>query len=169
MAFYERAQEEMQPLMAAALESPRDLRRRIEAVIEVKLRYFARDRALLRALTSHIDPADPLSPFSLETKAIRARDIEMFGKAIGGARQKTHPDLAGHMPGLLWLYQMGLILYWTFDGSRGQHRTRILFEKSLSVVVTLMRFSGFPPLKPARRLIRELLEAASFDASSPDG
>jgi hypothetical protein len=110
-----------------------------------------------------------LSPFSLETKAIRARDIEMFGKAIGGARQKTHPDLAGHMPGLLWLYQMGLILYWTCDGSQDQHRTRILFEKSLSVVVTLMRFSGSPPLKPARRLIRELLEAASFDASSPDG
>lgn len=164
MAFYGKAQEEMQPLVLRALTSSRDLGKRLEACIGVKLRYFERDRALLRALTGHIDPADPLSPFSRETAAIRENDIRLIRTALQGARQRIHPDLAEQLPTLVWLYQMGLFLYWICDPSPRQQRTNVLLKKTMGVIVTLIQISGLPVLKPVRKMVRELLEAASFDS-----
>ncbi|MGA9814969.1 MAG: hypothetical protein WBQ64_19465 [Terriglobales bacterium] len=65
---------------------------------------------------------------------------------------------ADHLPRLLWLYQMGLLLFWVYDRSPQQKRTMQLFEKSLSIVVNLIRLSTFPLLRPARRLAIELLD-----------
>src|SRR5215471_19554926 len=70
LAFYDQAQKEMEPLIKEALASSRDLRQRLQALIEVKLQYFEGSRPFLGALASRTDPAHPLSPFSNETKAI---------------------------------------------------------------------------------------------------
>jgi AcrR family transcriptional regulator len=160
MAFYERAQRGMQPELERVLERPRDLGKRLQAVIEVKFRWFAPDRELLGALSAHIDPRHPLSPFSEETRAIRERDIAFFDQALDGSRERAHADLRAHLPRVLWLYQMGLLLFWVYDHSAGQKRTRLLFDKSLGVVVNLIRFSSMAPLRPVRRLVRELMEIA---------
>ena len=37
-------------------------------------------------------------------------------------------DMVAHMPKILWLYQMGLILFWIYDRSEGQARTMRLLE-----------------------------------------
>src|SRR5579863_9251417 len=50
MAFYQRACEEMQPKIAAALEGLDGLEARLRELIRVKLEYFAPDRGVLRAL-----------------------------------------------------------------------------------------------------------------------
>ena len=36
--------------------------------------------------------------------------------------------MVAHMPKILWLYQMGLILFWIYDRSEGQARTMRLLE-----------------------------------------
>src|SRR6266404_3481041 len=71
LAFYDRAQREMEPLVERALAGARDFEERLRALIAVKLEYFAPDRALLGALAGHADPEHPLSPFSSQTSAIR--------------------------------------------------------------------------------------------------
>src|ERR1041385_6602141 len=60
LAFYQQAQEEMEPLLEQALQAHRDLKERLAALLEVKLRYFEPNRRLLGALTVHTDPEQPL-------------------------------------------------------------------------------------------------------------
>ena len=59
------------------------------------------------------------------------------------------------------MYQMGLILFWIYDRSQGQKRTRALVDQSVGVVVGLIKLSGFPLLRPVRRRVVTLLETVS--------
>src|SRR5438132_562332 len=59
---------------------------------------------------------------------------------------------------LCWLYQMGLILFWLYDRSENQQRTQKLMEKSLGLLVTLLRLSGLPLMKPVRKTALEMVE-----------
>jgi hypothetical protein len=69
-------------------------------------------------------------------------------------------DLYVYLPRALWLYQMGLILFWVYDSSPKQERTMKLFDKSLDIVVALIKLSSLPPLRPIRKLATGLLEIA---------
>src|SRR5436309_1554403 len=128
MAFYERTQQQLKPLLTEALGA-KTLERRLSALLEIKFTFFQPNRSLLGALSRHIDPRHPLSPFSDETRPIRDRDIEVFAEALEGSNVGVPPDLKPHLPRLLWLYQMGLFLFWVYDPSPEQVRTRRLVEK----------------------------------------
>jgi AcrR family transcriptional regulator len=158
MGFYERAQTDLAQLLDAALTSGKGLEARLHAVISTKLEYFAANRKLLGALSSHIDPHHPLSPFSKETRAIRERDIDFLAQAIEGSKVRIPEDLRAHLPQLLWLYQMGLMLFWVYDSSPRQNRTELLIDKTLSIVVRLIKFSGLPLMRPLRKVLTDLLE-----------
>lgn len=158
MAFYERAQRELDPLLEDALSKTQGLEERLRAVVDVKFNYFAPNRKLMGALSAHIDPQHPLSPFSEETRAIRERDIAFLSAAVEGAKVRIPDDLKMHLPRVLWLYQMGLLLFWVYDSSPAQTRTRQLFEKSLSIVVNLIKFSILPLMRPVRKLATDLFE-----------
>ena len=158
LAFYERASNQTAPLLEAALAAGTDLRERLQRVIEVKLRYFAPSRTLLAALAARVDPGHPLSPFGRETANIRERDIAIFERVISGSRQKVAKDLDGTLPGVLWMYQMALILFWIHDRSAGQKRTALLIEKSVAIVVGLIRLSSLPLMRPLRKQILDLCE-----------
>ena len=158
LAFYDQAQKDMQPELEAALEATRDLRERIRRIIEVKLEYFAPSRRLLGALSGHTNPEHPLSPFSAQTQAIREADIRFLERALEGSRVTVAADLHEYLPRLLWMYQMGVILFWINDASPGQRKTRALLEKSLDVVVRLIKFAGLPLTRPLRRMVIELVD-----------
>jgi AcrR family transcriptional regulator len=160
MGFYERAQEQLAPLIDQSLADAEGLRDRLRAVIRVKLEYFAADRKLMGALSAHIDPHHPLSPFSEETRSIRDQDIGFFSRAVEGGKVRVPKDLKVHLPRVLWLYQMGLILFWVYDSSPKQVRSMKLFDKSLAIVVALIKLSSFPLLRSVRKLATGLLEIA---------
>jgi hypothetical protein len=56
----------------------------------------------------------------------READIEIFAEAVLGSRLHIADDLKEALPRLLWMYQMGLILYWIYDRSEGQRRSALL-------------------------------------------
>ncbi len=161
LAFYDRSQKELEPLLEQALAATRDFEGRLRALIEVKLAYFEPDRGLLRALAAHTDPEHPLSPFSVQTREIRDRDVNFFARVLGESRIKLPPDLGPLLPRILWLYQMGLILFWIYDRSPGQERTRALAGRSAAMVFRLVRLAGFPLLRPARKAVVELVTIVS--------
>jgi len=160
MGFYERAQAHLAPLLDQSLANAKGLHDRLHAIIQLKLEYFAADRKLMGALSAHIDPHHPLSPFSKETRSIRDQDIGFFSRAVEGGKVRVPEDLNVHLPRVLWLYQMGLILFWVYDSSPKQERTMELFDKSLAIVVALIKLSSFPLLRPIRKLATSLLEIA---------
>jgi hypothetical protein len=66
--------------------------------------------------------------------------------------------MAAHLPKILWMYQMGLILFWIYDRSEGQARTAKLLDASVRMVGVLIRLGSLPLMKPARKTVLELVE-----------
>lgn len=162
LGFYDQSQQELAPLLDEALSQAKDLRTRLRNVMEVKLAYFAPNRNLLGALAAHTNPRHPLSPFSEATKAIREKDIAVFHQVLKGSKVSTPTDLEPYLPRLLWLYQMGILLFWIFDESEAQSKTSLLIDRSTSLVAKLVEIAGFPLLRPLRRGVLDLLSVV-FD------
>lgn len=159
LAFYEHMQESGHQTTLDAIAAHRKLRDRIRVVLEKRFDLLAPNLKFLGALFKHSpDTDDPLSPFSKETLPIREKAIGLFQIAIEDSDAKVPSDLISHLPRLLWLYQLGLILFWIYDRSEGKKHTTTLTEKSLSLVVNLLRISGLPLMRPVRRTILELLD-----------
>jgi AcrR family transcriptional regulator len=160
LAFYEEMQELRQHELEMVVSKNKTLKARLQAMFEVCFRQFQPNRRFLGALVRHApDPDDALSPFSKETRAIREKAISNFGRALEGSDFKVPPDLRTYLPTLLWIYQMSLILFWIHDRSPEQQRTQQLTEKSLSLVLNLLKISGLPLMGRIRKVIIELMEA----------
>ncbi len=168
-AFYERAHRELAPLAEEALTHAKGLEERLRAVMNVKFEYFAPNRGLMAALSAHIDPQNPLSPFSSEMRVIRDQDVGLFARTLEGSKVRVSEDLKPHLPRLLWLYHMGLLLFWVYDRSPKQKRTMHLFEKSASIVANLIKLSGFPLLRPVRKVATDLLDTIYGDEAALGG
>jgi AcrR family transcriptional regulator len=158
MAFYERSQSEMRPRIEALLDESKTLEARLRSIISTKFEVFEPNRKLLGALSAHADPEHPLSPFSEETRAIREQDVSFFVRAAGESGVKVPSNIKPYLPRLLWMYQMGLILFWVYDRSEGQQRTMILYDKTLKMLLVTLKLAGMPLLRPLHRLAAELLE-----------
>jgi AcrR family transcriptional regulator len=158
MAFYERSQAEMLPRIEQQMGRSKNLDHLLDAIISTKFEVFAPNRKLLGALSAHADPEHPLSPFSKETASIRDEDVARFERAVEIAGVKLPSNLTPYLPRLLWMYQMGLILFWVYDKSAGQRRTKILYEKTLKMVMIGIKLAANPFLRPLHKLAAELLE-----------
>ena len=162
LAFYREMQETSTPLVGGALTDKKKLKERIRAVLDQRLKLLAPNRKFCAALFRHApDGADPLSPFSEDSRLIREAAIEQMRVALEGGDVKIPADLRPQLPFLLWLYQMALIMFWLYDRSPDQQRTQRLMEKSLGLLVSLLRISSLPLMKPLRKTALELVEAAS--------
>ena len=56
---------------------------------------------------------------------------------------------------------MGIILFWIYDRSARQTRTRILLAKSSDLIAKAIKLSRFRVLKPFRDAVLGLLESVS--------
>ena len=117
-------------------------------------------RALLR---NGADPAHPLSPFSEQTKGIRAGDIAWFERILVDCDVRIPRDLEPRLPGLLWFLQMGVIFFWVVDGSPGQAKSQRLLNLAAKAVTTLIRVSALPFLRPVRKTALELIDLVASD------
>lgn len=158
LAFYARAQAEMSAGIAESLDRATTLETRLRAVIERKFDYFRPNRRLLGALSAHADPEHPLSPFGQQTRAIREEDVALFERAVTESGVKLPDTVRPYLARLLWMYQMGLILFWVYDNSAGQKRTGLLYEKTLRMLLVTLKIARLPLLRPLHRLAGELLQ-----------
>jgi len=162
MAFYLRTAEEARTLMPELIARSTDLRKRLRAVIDLKLSQFAEHRRLLIALVRiGIDPKHPLSPFGKETEGLREESVDAFGDALERSSVKIPKELRRDLPRLLWLYEMGIILFWIFDESPGQKKTQKLLDGTLDLIVSLIRLSSLPLIGPLRRRLLNTLRAVT--------
>jgi hypothetical protein len=56
---------------------------------------------------------------------------------------------------------MVLIMFWLYDHSPYQERTQRLLDKSLTLLVNLLRISSLPLMKPMRKAVLDLVETTS--------
>jgi len=162
LAFYHEMQQSNHQELLELMEKSKKLKERLRTIIEKRLELLLPNRRFCDALFRHApDSADPLSPFSEETRSIRENAIRHMQIAVEGSNTKVPPDLKRHLPYILWLYQMAIILFWLYDRTPGQQRTQKLIDKSLGLVVSLIRISGLPLMRPMRKTVLELVETVT--------
>ena len=157
--FYRRSCAEMQPKIEMALENEDGLEGRLRELIRVKLAHFEPNRGVLRALLRNgADPKHPLSPFSPQTQEIRDIDLAWFRRILVDCGMRIPRDLEPHLPGVLWLFQMGVIFFWVIDESADQVRSARFLEVASKSVAALIRISGLPLMRPLRKTALQLIE-----------
>lgn len=165
LAFYRDMQEASNPVIVETLAGRKKLKDRIRCVLDQRLKLLEPNRKFCAALFRHApDGSDPLSPFSDETRLIRDAAIEHMRIALEGSDAKIPPDLSPRLPYLLWLYQMALIMFWLYDRSPNQERTQRLLDKSLGLLINLLRLSSLPLTRPLRKAVLELVETTRAQA-----
>lgn len=100
------------------------------------------------------NPASPLSPLSPESAPARDAAIGLLREVVEGSTAKMDPVLRPELPELLWLYQMGLVLYWVHDGSPDCTRTRALLDSTAPLI---SRAVGLSRLRVLRPLIQDAI------------
>ncbi len=104
------------------------------------------------------DPESPLSPFSEESSAARTASIELMREVVEGSDVKLDPELRAQLPELLWLFQMGVVLFWVHDRSAGEKRSKMLVERSVPLLARLAALSRLRVFRPVSREIVDLIQ-----------
>lgn len=93
------------------------------------------------------EPASPLSPFSSESTPTREAAIALHHQVIDGSDLKLTKGLRAELPQLLWLAQMGVVLFWVHDSSDGQQRTRQLVRQVVPILDRALRLTRLPVVR----------------------
>ena len=66
---------------------------------------------------------------------------------VEGSDIKLPPDLRTELPELLWLLQMGIVLFWVHDDSKDLRRTHLLITSTIPLVDRLLRLTRIPGVR----------------------
>lgn len=160
-AYYEYVQREHQARARDAFARGKTLRDRLRAALHTKIDIMQEDRRLLRALFRYGgDPDHPLSWFGPSTREQRQLSVDVFAEAL--APERLPADVRDAAPTLLWTLHMGILLYFLYDASTGERRTRKLIDAAVDFVVDVKRVATSPLLRPMRKRVMTILRAAGL-------
>lgn len=174
--FYDRIAADHRAAVTPLLEREQGLAARLHGVIDTWLDLAAPyHRFAAQFFKNAADPHSPLSPFSPQSRRARETVLGIHEELVAGSDTKADPELAELLPQLLWLYQMGIVLYWVHDPSAGCARTRRLTERTAPLVARAVALSRYRVLRPLVREVRDLLaeflfrrQPKSRSSSSPE-
>jgi len=153
MAYYDRVQGEHRRVVEKRVLAVPGLRDRLAQLFHTKLDIVKDDRRLLGALFRYTgNPQHPLSFLGEGTKTIREDCISLFAEAL--EREELPDDLRVMMPKAIWALHMGVLLYFLYDTSDGQTRTRRLVDGSMDLTVSLLKLVKLPLLAPVLGPVR---------------
>jgi AcrR family transcriptional regulator len=146
--YYERIGIDHAAVVNRVLAGERDLERRIVLVVDTWLELIQPYRAFAGQFFKHAaEPTSPLSPFSTESTAARESSIALWREVVAGSDAKIAKGIADELPELLWLYFMGLVLFWVHDPSDDNVRTRVLAARTAPLVVRAIGLARVPVIK----------------------
>lgn len=158
MAFYERIAFDARSRNEELMGKSRDFKKRITAVLDYKHSQLFPYRSLVSILARQAAQLNhPLSPFSRETQHLRNDAIGLIEDAIDGSTLKVSKSLRPHLAKILWLYQMGIILFWANDTSTNQTKTKELVSLSLDLISRLLQMTSLPLMKPMNSAVVKIL------------
>ena len=162
-AFYHLTHEEHLEASVPRLEKERTLKARLLVVMRLKietLQPYHQFAGVLFKTAAH--PESPLNPFADASDPVRQASIQLFENVVDGSNARIPKDLRAELPYLLWVYHMGVILFWIHDPSSNQRRTYRLIEQTVDLLDRLISLAGNPLMramrKKALRLVSELKE-----------
>ena len=156
---YEQLEAEQMAAGEPVLAREKSFKSRLAGAIVAELTVLEPYHRLCVTLFKHAaDPASPLSPFGPASESIRNRVIASYARLIEGSQDTIPEDLKGHLPQLLWLFKMGVVLFWIHDRSFGRSRTHHLVSRSVDMIATLVSLMSMPILLPVRKKLLSLIQ-----------
>jgi AcrR family transcriptional regulator len=157
---YLRVQADHRARVTPGLESTTDIAERLELALLNGLDALSpyHDSAP-GFLTAAISPTSAVSPFGQDAAAPRALAMSVFQDVVDGSSNTISAELRRQLPELLWLGYMGLALFWVYDTSPDQQKTKRLARGVAKLFGTILPLARLPfargPLNQLFELIRE--------------
>ena len=168
-AFYQRLHDEHLAVALPALEKKDSLKARLLTVMRLRIdvmKPYHQFAGVLFKTAAH--PESPLNPFSDESDPVRQQSMDLFARVVEGAKAHIPKDLKAELPYLLWVYQMGIVLFWIHDRSPHHRRTYRLIDHTVELLDKLIHLASNPLLRPLRkqalRLVDEIRAALPEEA-----
>ena len=159
LAYYDRISVEHERRVRAALRGAQSLRERLRVLLHTKLDIVQADRPLMGALLRFAgQPGHPLSFFGQDTRPMRLRNVALFAEALRVA--KVPDDSRVLAPMSLWSMEMGILLFFLYDQSPHQQRTRKLVDGAVELYVAALKLVGLAIFGTVRRKVLTLLDDA---------
>jgi AcrR family transcriptional regulator len=163
--FYGRLQAEhraaAEPVLRWESEFGPRLRGVLHAWVDVAAPYHAFAAKFFKVAA---EPSSPLSPFSAESSPARDAAVGLLGEVLEGSTAKVDAELRADLPELLWLLELGVVLYWVHDSSPEQARTRVLVDGAVPLVDRLVALSR---LRVLRSVTRDVVSLARTVRAAP--
>lgn len=162
--YYKLSHEDHEKALEGFFEKEKSFSKRLHKAIfskiETALPYKNMARALYRVAAN---PQSPLSPFSPESKALRLRALTVFEGVMEGSDKTFSPEIQRVLPRFMWMYEMGIILYWIYDESKHSRKTFELIDQTVPLIVSASELIQSPFAGPFRKKIISLFEKFAPD------
>ncbi|MFI1292412.1 TetR/AcrR family transcriptional regulator [Streptomyces sp. NPDC020792] len=155
--FYDRIAAEHREAVREVLARETDLEARLAGVLRAWLDVATPYHEFaVQFFKNAADPDSPLSPFSTESEHARVEAIGVHKEVLYGAKTKVPAELREVLPELMWLSQMGLVLYWIFDRTEGRERSYRLAERGARLTARGVSLARFRVLRPLVHEVHDL-------------
>jgi AcrR family transcriptional regulator len=142
-------------VLASQTELGARLRGTLRALIDIQAPYHAFAATFYKHAA---EPSSPLSPFSQQSRPARDASIALYREVVDGSSARISDDVRERLPQLVWLYSMGIILYWVHDTSPDCARTYHLIDVTAPVAARLIAATRIPMLRSTVRDITALID-----------
>jgi AcrR family transcriptional regulator len=111
-------------------------------------------------LSAAVSPKSPINPLSSESAASRDIAEGLFVEAVVSARKGRVPaEFEQSLPAALFLAHLLMALFWVYDTSPDQARTRMLLDRALGLFKLALPLLKLPVLRaPLRELLALVAE-----------
>ena len=158
-AFYERLHQSHLDVVLPALDNDKTLKARLLTMMRTKMETmepYHQFAGVLFKTAAH--PQSPLNPFADESDPVRRASIETFDLVLAGTKTRIPNDLRAELPYLLWVYSMGIVLFWIHDSSPKRRRTYRLINHTVDLLDKLIHLASNPFMRPLRKQALRLLD-----------
>jgi AcrR family transcriptional regulator len=160
--YYQEIQKEHRERVLQSLPKAKNLRERLALAFHSHTELIRQDRLVLGGVLKFVgEPNHPLSVLGKGTADIQKQSLETYRLVLEGHLPKDLMELA---PQFLWTLHMGFILYFIYDDSPGQTKTKKLMDDTLELVSQFFALNTNPMLQPLAKPIRERIKDILNDA-----
>ncbi len=167
-AFYQRLHDSHIEVALPALEHEKTLKTRLLTAMRTKIDTMKPYHQFAGVLfKTAANPESPLNPFAGDSDPVRQQAIELFEKVLEGTTARIPKDLKAELPYLLWVYSMGIVLFWIHDSSPKHRRTYRMIDHTVDLLDKLIHLASNPFMRPLRKQALRMVE--EIKESFPDG
>lgn len=169
-SFYHRTHQDHLRAAAPSLASESSFKARLHSVIRLKIDTLEPYHEFAGVLfQTAADPNSPLNPFAEASAPVRQESVKLFEELVAQSKVRIPDDLRQELPYLLWLYHMGIILFWIHDRSRKRARTYRLIDQTVDLLDKLVSLASNPFMRPVRkRALKMVAELRDLDAAEAE-